>query len=74
MPWPNLRKGLLQDLGYTTPEALAETLHYPNIQHLKEALDGAQPEDDLMTALLRTYPAVPAMYFVERGASKVEAA
>ena len=74
MPWPNLRKGLLQDLGYTTPEALAETLHYPNIQHLKEALDGAQPKDDLMTALLRTYPAVPAIYFVERGASKVAAA
>lgn len=73
MPWPNLRKGLLEDLGFTTPEALAEAISYTNIPHLTDALAGNVPSDDLMTALLRTFPTVPAMFFVERNRTVVAA-
>lgn len=65
MPWPKLREGLLRDLGYEAPEALAADLNYADVDHLKEALRGSSPKDDLMTALLRSFPAVPAMYFVQ---------
>ena len=73
MPWPKLRQGLLQDLGFATPQDLANTIKYKDVAHLTDALAGKSPKDELMTALLRTFPAVPAMYFVESN-HKVSAA
>ena len=73
MPWNKLRPGLLQDMGYESPEQFAEAIGYTYINHLGQALAGKViPADDLMSAILRAFPVIPAMYFVER--NKKEAA
>lgn len=64
-PWGNLRPGLLADLGYATPEALAEAINYPDVDRLRAALAGTEPaSNELMSALLRHYLIVPPLYFV----------
>lgn len=63
--WPSLRSDLLQDLGYAHVEALAFYIGYTNVRGLEEALNGGTPSDDLMTALMRAFPVVPALYFIQ---------
>jgi hypothetical protein len=65
MPWGNLRPGLLADLGFTAAADLAQTIHYADVASMQRALDGTEPPpDELMSALLRHYLTVPALYFV----------
>lgn len=64
--WGKLRTGLLSDLGYDSVQQLAEEINYPNHPDIEQALNGGVPSDALMSALLRAFPAVPPLYFIER--------
>lgn len=66
MAWSKLRQGLLTDLGFDSPEGLAQSIGYTDVTHLREALARkVAPNDELMSSMLRTYPVLPPMYFVE---------
>lgn len=62
--WPALRSGLAADLGVADAQALADLIGYSDADHVAQALAGAEPRDDLVMALLRHYPTVPALYFL----------
>lgn len=65
MPWGHLRSNLLADLGFTSPDDLAAAINFDDVEHVAAALNGSEPRDELMTALLRHYITTPVLYFVD---------
>lgn len=69
MTWGLLRPRLLADLGFATPQDLAEAIDYPDVAEIHTALAGGYLSDDLMNALMPYYLILPPLYFVRRAAA-----
>ena len=66
MPWNRLRAGLLEDLGFRDADELAASIQYSDIDDARRSLAAEHPSDEFVAALMRAYPTVPTLYFVER--------
>lgn len=64
--WGPLRNDVLDKLGFDTAEELAAEIEFEDVDLVKAALGGTSPSEAFMTALMRRYIAVPALWFVEQ--------